>query len=1107
MWRIINPRLCELQSLNWLLLSDIHVGMGDLEVLWPTAKHAFFEDIKKLHATNGEIDFVVFAGDLAYKGVTPEYDRFNIVLGELWSVFAGLGFNPPLVALPGNHDLSRPSDSNPATPMLKQWWDQKSARETLFKGTNHYRDLISDVFSAYTNWSKSPLPHGIKLLADNEGLLPGDSSTVVEKNGLRVGVVCLNSTWLQLGNENYEGKLHVDSRQLLALTKDDPTVWCQSNDLNILVTHHPLGWLEPSSRKQFESEINPPGRFDIHVYGHMHEAASEVTSSSGSQQRITFQSRSVFGLEYVGDKITERSHGYAWFTYKREEEADRLFCKPRALFRQNSGKAKIVQDHNFELDDAGTVTLLSRHSKALSPISKPKIKEETSSPALNEVTAGTSTLKSLRYYLHPSAAHKQVRLIEHRKAGEAINSERAVWIVSDWGMGGDEFLYTVQEDRNTPVPPTFALDFSDFAGTENFLDVIKATIGVSFEVLCQELATAGPSYLVIDHFPVGKPFQPGALSLEAQIENLVGIVKDYAQSAVVVVRARKSPSNVKLPVVELRPLGEADLRSYVAAQEKGGAKYINEKSISALFSVTDGVPQRVDQALKDLQLISLAELVQSNADVVASSTEEELAPLALRRVISQLSTAAEVARKRSFDLLKALTMFPRGEQLSRLHRFNGPHPFKVDHARELLDEALVDVANDPTLQDVEVDSDRRVLAIPRPIREYIVGQLSVEEFRSLNKHAADLYFGKQWEVGKFKVVQNYRFDRHDVSAIDIANAGTIILRLMKDALDDANLRAMEKALSLAVSFVSSLNDGTHYRSIVLFVDHLLPLISLDKTTDKIVRLKRIWGRALRMVGEFERAIEVLEEIQGHKFSKTDEQSLYLNIALAHQSSGNDAQVRKAADKVLSIDKQTNSALHARAILIEMADDDPMRFAKLSKLEQQARRRGATTVANNIALFLATNKASEVRLGGLEHIIQTAARDNDFYNGIRATLKVAENMLSAGEKPSSAMKNRLIAAYHYLFAERFAGLFDRCHNILWKIYRADNDLDNLLSLFRHSSFQWRLRGDQVRESKCLDQLATALNENGMIVIRTVELSYYETRQGQITQQSGLIERAK
>ncbi|OAI84247.1 hypothetical protein AYO27_13470 [Rhizobium sp. GHKF11] len=1107
MQRIIVLRLYELPSLNWLLLSDIHVGMGDLEVLWPTAKHAFFEDIKKLHGTNGDIDFVVFAGDLAYRGTTPEYDRFNVVLDELWSVFAGLGFNPTLVALPGNHDLSRPSDANPATPMLKQWWDQKSARETLFKGSNHYRDLISHVFSAYTNWSKSPLPHGIKLLMDNEGLLPGDSSTVFEKNGLRVGIVCLNSTWLQLGNENYEGKLHVDSRQLLEVTKDDPTAWCQSNDLNILVTHHPLGWLEPSSRKQFDSEINPPGRFDMHVYGHMHEAASEVTSSSGSQQRITFQSRSVFGLEYVGNKIAERSHGYAWFTYRREEDTHRLLCKPRALFRQNSGKAKIVQDHNFELDDAGTVTLLSRQSKVLSPTQKPKMKDETSSPALNEVTVRTSTLKSLRYYLHPSAAHKQVRLTEHRKAQQAINSERAVWIVSDWGMGGDEFLYTVQVDRDTPAPPTFALDFSDFAGMENFLDVFKATNGVSFEALCQELAAAGPSYLLIDHFPVGVPFQPGAMSLEAQIEGLVDIVKDYAPATIVVVRARKTPINAKLPVIELRPLEEADIGSYVAAHEKGGPKYINEKSISALFNVTDGVPQRLDQALKDLQLVSLTELVQSNADVVASSTGDELAPLALRRVISQLSTATEAARKRSFELLKALTMFPRGEQLSRLHRFNGPHPFKVDHARELLDEALVDVANDPSLQDVEVDSDRRVLAIPRPIREYVVGQLTGEEFRSLNKRAADLYFGKHWEIGKFKAVQNYRFDRPDVSAIDIANASTIILRLMKDAIDDANLRAVEKALSLSVSFVSALDNGTHYRSIVLFVDHLLPLISLDKATDKVVRLKNIWGRALRMVGELERAIEVLEEIQDHKFSKADEQSLHLSIALAHQSSGNETEARRAVEKVLSIDRQTFFALQARTIQLEMADDDPNRYAKLAKLEQQARRRGATKVANNIALFLAANKTSEARPGGLEHIIQTAARDKDFYNGIRATLRVAEDMLSVGQKPSPAMKSRLISAYHYLFAERFAGLFDRCHSILWEIYRADNDLDNLLSLFRHSSFQWRLRGDQIRESRCLNQLATALNENGMIVIRTVELSYYETRQGQITQQSALIEQAK
>jgi len=1086
-----------LRSINWLLLSDIHVGMGNLETLWATTKHAFFDDIRKLYPKSGPIDFVIFAGDIAQKGLGTEYDRFSEIIGELWKVFADLGCNPSLITLPGNHDLARPSDANPAAPMLKQWWDQPAARNIFFEGANSYRALIDEVFSSYTAWTKATLPESIKLLNETPGILPGDSSTVIEQNGTRVGIVCLNSTWLQLDEKNYEGKLHVDIRQLNAVTRGDPIAWCRANNLNILVTHHPLGWLEGTSRKAFDGEVNPPGRFDLHVYGHMHAAVSEVTSNSGSQPRITFQSRSVFGLEYLEDRITERSHGYSWFSYEQSEDEERLVCRPRLFQRQNSGKSKIIADYNFDLEDDGSFELFSR--KPIVPKEQPLVTAVASVPALNEKVGGQGFLKSLRYFLHPSPAHRQVRYMEQRRAGEAIAADRALWLVSDWGMAGDEFLFTIQENREPSVSPTFALDLSDFAGTDVFLGGLKASIGASFEALCQELAEAGPSYLLLDHFPVGQPRKPGTLYLEEQLEELIGIVKDYSPSTVIILRARKTPSHAKLPVIELRSLEEADLKSYVAAHEKGGTKYINSKSISGLFSLTDGVPQRVDQALKDLQLVSLSELVQTNADVVATAGTEEIAPPALRRAIARLSTATEVARKRSFDLLKALTMFPRGEQLSRLHRFNGSDGFKVDHARELLEEALVDVVTDPNLQEVEIDSDRRVLAIPRPIREYVVGLLEEDEFRSLSKRAADLYFGKQWETGKFKKVENYRFDRPTTSAIDIANASTIVLRLIRDAIDEADLRAMERAQSLAVSFVTALVGGTHYRSVVLLVDNLLPLISTDKVTEKISRLKRNWGRALRMVGDHSHAIQVLEEIKDHKFTKGDEQSVQLDLALAYQSIGDYYKAKEAVDKIFAIDKQTHAALHGRALLLEIAEDDPNRFAKLAKLEVQARRRGAARVANNIALYLSANKFSEVRPGGLENIIQTAARDNDFYNGIRATLRLAERSLDKGQKPPQAMRDRLVAAYHYLFAERFGSLFDRCHSVLWRIYRSENDLANLLGLFRHSSFQWRLRGEEKRETQYLNQLADAISQNGLIVVgRTIEVSYYRVRQEQITQ---------
>jgi len=63
---------------------------------------------------------------------------------------------------------------------------------------------------------------------------------------------------------------------------------------------------------------------------------------------------------------------------------------------------------------------------------------------------------------------------------------------------------------------------------------------------------------------------------------------------------------------------------------------------------------------------------------------------------------------------------------------------------------------------------------------------------------------------------------------------------------------------------------------------------------------------------------------------------------------------------------------------------------------------------------------------------------------------------------------LVMAYHYLFSERLGKLFDRAHDMLWMHFEARADQENLLSLFKHSSLYWRLRGLGDRERICIER---------------------------------------
>jgi predicted MPP superfamily phosphohydrolase len=298
----------EPDNFTWLHLSDLHVGLTKQDWLWPNLKHLLFDDLKRVHASAGAWDVVIFSGDLTQSGARDEFDKLDEVLQELWAQFADLGFCPKLVVLPGNHDICRPSQPKAELRLLRRWWSETDLHKDFFDGPpNEYQAAVLDVLKQYTDWEARLSTSKIPLLKKVGGILPGDQSCIIEKAGGRIGIVGLNSTWLQLDGEDYDEKLHVDVRQLLAVTGKDPRSWCDQNIFNILITHHPVSWLHSESQVEWNSDINPAGRFDIHLFGHMHEASLASTSTAGSPIRSSYQAASIFGLSFVNGKANPRT--------------------------------------------------------------------------------------------------------------------------------------------------------------------------------------------------------------------------------------------------------------------------------------------------------------------------------------------------------------------------------------------------------------------------------------------------------------------------------------------------------------------------------------------------------------------------------------------------------------------------------------------------------------------------------------------------------------------------------------------------------------------------------------------------------------------------------
>ncbi len=335
-------------SFSWLHLTDLHYGLKGQDCLWPTLREPFLDSLSDLHKRCGPWDAVVFTGDLVQSGETAQFQAMQEqVLKPLWVRLCELQSSQiALLAVPGNHDLYRPNpmEDNPAVDTLLdpdgyqrvegKFWDQS---------TGGYRRVIDGAFASYSQWwEQAPhRPPGIRV-----GALPGDYSVTLEAGDRQVGVIGLNTSFLQLAGGDYEGHLVWDARQVQAVCGEGVDVWSNSHDIAILLTHHGPRWLTPQAQQHGGSEIAPPGRFAVHLFGHQHEPEITYLQFGGSPHAVhRCQGCSVFGMERFGEPPRiRRVHGYSAGRIDFSGTGAHLRLWPR-LATSATGRWRFIPDH------------------------------------------------------------------------------------------------------------------------------------------------------------------------------------------------------------------------------------------------------------------------------------------------------------------------------------------------------------------------------------------------------------------------------------------------------------------------------------------------------------------------------------------------------------------------------------------------------------------------------------------------------------------------------------------------------------------------------------------------------------------------------------------
>jgi len=342
--------------LGWLHLSDLLIRARGSRLLQPEYREAFEQDLRKLHALSGPWDLVFISGNLTQTGSTRDFQLLNSTLESLWQYLRSLGSDPCLLVVPGDCDfhqrrfLARDEANpleHPAARVRKAL--QQQADSPLALGI---RSGLDAFYLWSTEWwyaHPSPL-----LETYQRGLLPGDFSTTVNAQGLKVGIVGLNSLFRNVPPDEPGSLRELGLAQLEAATVQSATQWALQHDLVMLVTHPPPSQLDPKSQADILASVVPPTHFALHLCGSGDgDAATQVTYD---KQVAAIQAPSLFGLETLGGKS---SHAWGYVAGSLLFDAASRTCQaslfPRTLHFTATGAVELQPDESvshLEVDGA-----------------------------------------------------------------------------------------------------------------------------------------------------------------------------------------------------------------------------------------------------------------------------------------------------------------------------------------------------------------------------------------------------------------------------------------------------------------------------------------------------------------------------------------------------------------------------------------------------------------------------------------------------------------------------------------------------------------------------------------------------------------------------------
>ncbi|KAA6325287.1 3' 5'-cyclic adenosine monophosphate phosphodiesterase CpdA, partial [termite gut metagenome] len=975
-----------MKKISFLHLSDLHIGSNVQKGLISQTKEILFGDIKFILKQIGSLDVVFFTGDLVQSGAKDEYQQLESFLLDLWHLLTTNGLDPILLCVPGNHDLERiENQHNPILKTLLNWESDQIKEEYFWTENNEYLNFISERFNNFTEWYNTTSikkPQNMHL-----GYLPGDFYCSLPINDIKLGVIGLNSSFLQLDGSNFQEKLGIYNKQIHTLFKDSYKEWLREQQISVLLTHHAPNWYERNSKDEYNSEIYCLNSFVEHLCGHMHEPINITTGINGFPAKRIFISPSLFGLEKYESTYT-RIHGYTAGLYCFEEEKIKKTIWPRISIKTTDGTIKISQNENFNIDKGALslTEIISLNSGIL---------EESNSSNSFEESADNLFIEKKFIDNLPRTIYKKIdsynaiRIQERNKAIEFLLTNRCCWITTKYGLGEEEFIGYILDQTQINPGNCFSMECDEISTINDLIELFTKVFSLNITEFFNIINSLDHPLLVLNRI------NENLIENIAAINEFIKLIFDFCSNLRIIIISGFPSDNRFFNQIELFPLEIPAVRQYI---ENSSAiqSFFTHLEYEKIHRLSSGIPIYIDKIIEQLAFCSLSDISDMEFEISVNDQDGTL-PITIKNTIKKLKEEKETMNNRIFDLLSILSLLYNGETYEHIKRIIPTKPFHVDEITYLLKHKLIETT--PVNLIFDNDSKNRelikIIKVSRVIRDYVLTLLTNDEKSVIYKSVCDLYLGKNWRKS-IKIIQSKDVE---LNLIVYQNIQIAIRFLLKHSIEARNELEITRMSHVSLRVVNELSNRCAYKDAASLAEDilsLLPEFQIKELENTKLFLRKSLGQNLRMGSFYDKSIEILKSIcndKKNKLSEHDRNSIRLSIAYAYKAMDQREEITKYADLIKESEKNKNSSLYlsAESIIAELINDRTTKISKLKAIRSKAIKYNFTTLITNITLKLCKLEPEKTQLKQLDKIIDESK--NDIYNKVRALTTKAEIILT------------------------------------------------------------------------------------------------------------------